>query len=120
MIRNRIVTRGFNKSGKNLLVSRGFIRGFFEKAQEAVIRVIRMRAKPEYVRHKYDCDEFKIRASIVRVNEEDLVRPISNVVRVVICPNPSLFVRITGEIRTRFIEAMKTILIRARIARWKR
>ena len=119
-IKNRIVTRGLSKSGRNLLVTRGFIPGFFEKAKEIIVSIVRLRAKPEYVRRKDECDEFRIKVSLVRVNDYELNRPISNTIKVIICPNPNLFVRVVGAVRTRFIEAMRSILIRARIARWKR
>lgn len=119
MIRNRIVTRGFNKSGKNLLVTRGFVRTFVERAQEAIVRIIRRgRSAPEY-RRRDECDEFRIKVSLVRVNRYELPRPITNTIKVIICPNPNLFVRVIGNVRATIIEAVRSILIRAGISRWK-
>lgn len=118
MIRNRIVTRGLSKTTRNLLVTRGFIPGIFQRISEAIFRP-RGRSAPG--RRKPDeCDEFTIKVSLVRVNDVYLVRPISNKITVIVCPNPSLFVRATQGIRTAVIETIRTILIKAGILRWKR
>jgi hypothetical protein len=120
MIRNRIVTRGFSKTTRNLIVTRGFIPSLVQQAQEAVIHFLKKGRSALYDRRKDECDEFTIRASLVRVNKTDLVHPISNKIKVVICPNSSLFVRARDSVRTAIIETVRTILIRAGISRWKR
>lgn len=120
MIRNRIVTRGFSKTTRNLLVTRGFIPSLVQRAQEAVVHFLKKGRSAFYPRPKDECDEFIIRASLVRINDRDLVHPISNQIKVIICPNPSLFVRARDSVRTAIIETVKTILIRAGITRWKR
>jgi hypothetical protein len=120
MIRNRIVTRGFSKTTRNLIVTRGFIPSLVQRVQEAIIHFVkRGRSRPDY-RRRDECDEFTIRASLVRVNNRDLVRPISNKMKVIVCPNPSLLVRAKDSVRTAVIETIRTILIRAGILRWKR
>lgn len=120
MIRNRIVTRGFSKTTRNLIVTRGFIPTLVQRVQEAIIHFVKRGRSAGYERRRDECDEFIIRASLVRVNDRDLVRPISNRMKVVICPNPSLFVRARDSVRTAVIETIRTILIKAGFSRWKR
>lgn len=121
MIRNRIVTRGFSKTTRNLIVTRGFIPSLVQRVQEAIIHFVRKgRSSSDYRRRRDECDEFMIKASLVRVNNRDLVYPISNRLRIVVCPNPSLLVRATNSVRTAVIETIRTILIRAGISKWKR
>lgn len=118
MISNRIVSRGFTNSKRNLIVARGFTPTFIERVKELFVRISRGRgAGLEKVRD--ECDEFTIKASLVRVNRTYLSRPISRSVHVVVCPNPSLFVRASESVRSVVSETFRSILIRAGIKRWR-
>lgn len=120
MIRNKIITRGFSKTGNNLIVTRGFIPSLLERVIQQPIFKLFKAGKPSNLENKKQhCDEYKIKASLVNVNDKQINKSYTNTIKVVICSEPNNFVKIVGNIKLKFIETFTKILIKARITKWK-
>lgn len=118
MISNRIVSRGFTNSKKNLIVSRGFTPTIIQQISAIFVRKLRGRRPPEQKRRD-ERDEFNISVSLVRVNERELVNPIEKSMRVVFSADPSFFVKASRTIKSAVVETLRKIVISAGF-KWKR
>lgn len=115
MIRNRIVTLGFSRVGKNLIVSRGFAPKVIEQITEQVIHYIRQNSglsKQYYKR----CDEYYMNVKLTSVNNKD-IKNVNGRICVTVCED-ELVIKADQRIRTKVLKTLNRLLIKVGI-KWK-
>lgn len=120
MISNRIVSRGFTNSKKNLIVSRGFTPTLFQRISAisvAFVRRLHGRRPPEQ-KQRDKHDEFNISVSLVRINNHELARPIEKTLKVIVSSDTSFFVKASRTVRSAVVETLRKIVISAGF-KWK-
>jgi hypothetical protein len=115
MIRNRIVTLGFSRVGKNLIVSRGFAPKVVEQITEQVIHYIRGNSDLNKKYYKR-CDEYYMNVKLISVNNKD-IKNINGRICVTVCED-ELVIKADQRIRTKVLKTLNRLLIKVGI-KWK-